>query len=167
MQSFSGYCRQTLNFFAQMLILVEVIRLEYQVGVICIMIRLVLLSLQFVWSSFNVAGFSSSTLQSYGDPGCVQSVSGNNFAPPMLLFAKTRKLSVERPDPRKYLSLSLTHMKYCSVITYGWIWFSSKPNVWGFTCPSATSLWLRMCLDPSYVAWMHGYSFLIKLTKFW
>ncbi|XP_068337816.1 polycomb group protein EMBRYONIC FLOWER 2-like isoform X4 [Pyrus communis] len=50
---------------------------------------------------FTVAGVSSSTPQSYGDPGCVQSVSGNNFAPPaMLLFAKTRKLSVERPDPR-------------------------------------------------------------------
>ncbi|CAN6558390.1 unnamed protein product [Malus baccata var. baccata] len=46
-------------------------------------------------------GVSSSTPQSYGDPGCVQSVSGNNFATPaMLVFAKTRKLSVERPDPR-------------------------------------------------------------------
>ncbi|RXH84105.1 hypothetical protein DVH24_027004 [Malus domestica] len=50
---------------------------------------------------FTVAGVSSSTPQSYGDPGCVQSVSGNNFATPaMLVFAKTRKLSVERPDPR-------------------------------------------------------------------
>ncbi|BBH01589.1 VEFS-Box of polycomb protein [Prunus dulcis] len=44
---------------------------------------------------------SSSLPQSCADPGCVQSISGNNFAPPaMLLFAKTRKLSVERSDPR-------------------------------------------------------------------
>ncbi|KAM1278798.1 hypothetical protein ACFX2J_030774 [Malus domestica] len=48
----------------------------------------------------RISGFSSSMLPSYGDPGCVQSVSGNNFAPPTLPFAKTRKLSVERPDPR-------------------------------------------------------------------
>ncbi|KAM1311392.1 hypothetical protein FF1_007882 [Malus domestica] len=49
----------------------------------------------------RISGVSSSTPQSYGDPGCVQSVSGNNFATPaMLVFAKTRKLSVERPDPR-------------------------------------------------------------------
>ncbi|PON83353.1 Polycomb protein, VEFS-Box [Trema orientale] len=35
------------------------------------------------------------------DPACVQSTSGNNLAPPaMLQFAKTRKLSVERSDPR-------------------------------------------------------------------
>ncbi|ONI12235.1 hypothetical protein PRUPE_4G152500 [Prunus persica] len=46
-------------------------------------------------------GVSSSLPQSCADPGCVQSISGNNFAPPaMLLFAKTRKLSVERSDPR-------------------------------------------------------------------
>ena len=52
MRSFSGYCHQTLKFFAQMLILVEVIRLEYRVGVICRMLRMVLLSLQFVSSNF-------------------------------------------------------------------------------------------------------------------
>lgn len=108
MCSFSGYCCQTLNFFAQMLILVKVIRLEYQVGMVCRMIWLVL-CLQFVSSSFNVAGVSSSIPQSCADPGCVQSISGNNFAPPaMLLFAKTRKLSVERSDPRKYVYLSLS-----------------------------------------------------------
>ncbi|GMP23858.1 hypothetical protein CsSME_00001312 [Camellia sinensis var. sinensis] len=38
---------------------------------------------------------------SYADPECVQSVPGSNLAPPaMLQFAKTRKLSVERSDPR-------------------------------------------------------------------
>ncbi|XP_021832431.1 polycomb group protein EMBRYONIC FLOWER 2 isoform X1 [Prunus avium] len=49
----------------------------------------------------RISGVSSSIPQSCADPGCVQSISGNNFAPPaMLLFAKTRKLSVERSDPR-------------------------------------------------------------------
>ncbi|XP_024198431.1 polycomb group protein EMBRYONIC FLOWER 2 isoform X1 [Rosa chinensis] len=49
----------------------------------------------------RISGVSSSIPQSYADPGCVQSISGNNFAPSqMLLFAKTRKLSVERSDPR-------------------------------------------------------------------
>ncbi|XP_034211226.1 polycomb group protein EMBRYONIC FLOWER 2 isoform X2 [Prunus dulcis] len=49
----------------------------------------------------RISGVSSSLPQSCADPGCVQSISGNNFAPPaMLLFAKTRKLSVERSDPR-------------------------------------------------------------------
>lgn len=62
-------------------------------------------SLQFVSSIFYAAGVSSSIPQSYADPGCVQSVSGNNFASSMLLFAKTRKLSVERSDPRKYVLL--------------------------------------------------------------
>ncbi|KAK9266346.1 hypothetical protein L1049_012678 [Liquidambar formosana] len=54
-----------------------------------------------ITSSPNVTGFSSATAQSYADPDYVQSVSGNNLAPPaMLQFAKTRKLSVERSDPR-------------------------------------------------------------------
>ncbi|XP_024018942.1 polycomb group protein EMBRYONIC FLOWER 2 isoform X2 [Morus notabilis] len=44
---------------------------------------------------------SSALLLSNADPGCVQSTCGNNLAPPaMLQFAKTRKLSVERSDPR-------------------------------------------------------------------
>ncbi|KAH7557330.1 hypothetical protein JRO89_XS11G0121500 [Xanthoceras sorbifolium] len=56
---------------------------------------------QHVPSSFNVAGVSSAAAQSYTDPECAQSVSGNNLAPPaMLQFAKTRKLSIERSDPR-------------------------------------------------------------------
>ncbi|KAI8007470.1 Polycomb group protein EMF2B [Camellia lanceoleosa] len=39
--------------------------------------------------------------QSFADPECVQSVSGSHLAPPtMLQFAKTRKLSIERSDPR-------------------------------------------------------------------
>ncbi|XP_057782161.1 polycomb group protein EMBRYONIC FLOWER 2 isoform X1 [Salvia miltiorrhiza] len=44
---------------------------------------------------------SSATAHSYADPECVQSLPGSNLAPPALLqFAKTRKLSVERSDPR-------------------------------------------------------------------
>ncbi|KAK3033231.1 hypothetical protein RJ639_033111, partial [Escallonia herrerae] len=52
-------------------------------------------------SSPNVTGVSSATAHSYADPECVQSIPGSNIAPPaMLQFAKTRKLSVERTDPR-------------------------------------------------------------------
>ncbi|XP_059650980.1 polycomb group protein EMBRYONIC FLOWER 2-like isoform X3 [Cornus florida] len=51
-------------------------------------------------SSLNVTGMSTATAQSYLDPEC-QSVPGSNLAPPVMLqFAKTRKLSVERSDPR-------------------------------------------------------------------
>jgi hypothetical protein len=47
------------------------------------------------------SGISSATPQSYADPDCVQSIPGNNLAPStMLAFAKTRKLSIERSDPR-------------------------------------------------------------------
>lgn len=57
---------------------------------------------QNVPSTFNVEGVANAGAQSYTDPECVQSVSGNNLAAPaMLQFAKTRKLSVERSDPRK------------------------------------------------------------------
>ncbi|XP_007038263.2 PREDICTED: polycomb group protein EMBRYONIC FLOWER 2 isoform X1 [Theobroma cacao] len=56
---------------------------------------------QHVPSSFNVAGVSGAAGQSYSDSERVQSVSGNNLGPPALLqFAKTRKLSMERSDPR-------------------------------------------------------------------
>ncbi|XP_028111746.1 polycomb group protein EMBRYONIC FLOWER 2-like isoform X2 [Camellia sinensis] len=52
-------------------------------------------------SSPNATGVSTATAHSYADPECVQSVPGSNLAPPaMLQFAKTRKLSVERSDPR-------------------------------------------------------------------
>ncbi|XP_021687122.2 polycomb group protein EMBRYONIC FLOWER 2 isoform X3 [Hevea brasiliensis] len=56
---------------------------------------------EHVPSSFDVVGVSGSAAQAYPDPECVQSASGNNFAPPaMLQFAKTRKLSIERSDLR-------------------------------------------------------------------
>ncbi|XP_031287441.1 polycomb group protein EMBRYONIC FLOWER 2 isoform X3 [Pistacia vera] len=49
----------------------------------------------------KVNGVSGAAAQSYADPEFLQSVSGNNLAPPaMLQFAKTRKLSIERTDPR-------------------------------------------------------------------
>ncbi|KAK8576417.1 hypothetical protein V6N13_032339 [Hibiscus sabdariffa] len=56
---------------------------------------------QHLPSSFNVAGVSGGAGQSFSDSERVQSVSGNNLAPPALLqFAKTRKISMERSDPR-------------------------------------------------------------------
>ncbi|XWS51561.1 hypothetical protein CRYUN_Cryun12cG0187200 [Craigia yunnanensis] len=56
---------------------------------------------QHLPSSFNVAGVSGTARQSYSDSERVQAVSGNNLAPPALLqFAKTRKISMERSDPR-------------------------------------------------------------------
>ncbi|XP_030533182.1 polycomb group protein EMBRYONIC FLOWER 2 isoform X2 [Rhodamnia argentea] len=52
------------------------------------------------------SGVTSATGQSYADTDCVQSMSANNFAPPaMLQFAKTRKLSIERSEPRNRLLL--------------------------------------------------------------
>ncbi|XP_022730755.1 polycomb group protein EMBRYONIC FLOWER 2-like isoform X3 [Durio zibethinus] len=56
---------------------------------------------QHLPSSFNVAGASGAAGQSHSDSERFQSVSGNNLAPPALLqFAKTRKISMERSDPR-------------------------------------------------------------------
>ncbi|XP_065871884.1 polycomb group protein EMBRYONIC FLOWER 2 isoform X2 [Euphorbia lathyris] len=56
---------------------------------------------EHVPSCFDVVGVSGSAAQASNDPECVQSASGNNFAPPaMLQFAKTRKLSIERSDLR-------------------------------------------------------------------
>lgn len=53
-------------------------------------------------SSFNNAtGCSSATAHSYADLECAQSAPGSNLAPPSVLqFAKSRKLSSERSDPR-------------------------------------------------------------------
>ncbi|KAK7844785.1 polycomb group protein embryonic flower 2 [Quercus suber] len=52
--------------------------------------------------SVQLPWVSSATPQSYADPDCVQSIPGSNLAPStMLAFAKTRKLSIERSDPRK------------------------------------------------------------------
>ncbi|XVE63842.1 hypothetical protein DITRI_Ditri07aG0053600 [Diplodiscus trichospermus] len=56
---------------------------------------------QHLPSSFNVSGVSGAAGQSYSGCEQVQSVSGNNLGPPALLqFAKTRKISMERSDPR-------------------------------------------------------------------
>ncbi|PPR85376.1 hypothetical protein GOBAR_AA35312 [Gossypium barbadense] len=58
---------------------------------------------QHVPSSFNVPAVSGAAGQFYSDSERVQSVSGNNLAPPALLqFAKTRKISMERSDPRNF-----------------------------------------------------------------
>jgi hypothetical protein len=52
-------------------------------------------------ASPNATVCSSATAHSYADAECVQSVPGSKLAPPgMLQFAKTRKLSAERSDPR-------------------------------------------------------------------
>ncbi|KAI3756932.1 hypothetical protein L6452_04464 [Arctium lappa] len=54
----------------------------------------------------NATGVSIATGVSLAEPESGQSVPGNNLAPPaMLQFAKTRKLSAERSDPRNHALL--------------------------------------------------------------
>ncbi|KAF9689132.1 hypothetical protein SADUNF_Sadunf01G0059800 [Salix dunnii] len=61
-------------------------------------------------SRYYVAGVSGSVSQASLDAECVQMVPGNNLAPPaMLQFAKTRKLSIERPDMRNRTLLHKRH----------------------------------------------------------
>ncbi|XP_042497430.1 polycomb group protein EMF2B-like isoform X2 [Macadamia integrifolia] len=55
-------------------------------------------STERVASSPNVIGLSTATVQSSVGPECVQPISGSNHAP--IAFAKTRKLSAERSDPK-------------------------------------------------------------------
>ncbi|XP_043706488.1 polycomb group protein EMF2B-like isoform X1 [Telopea speciosissima] len=58
-------------------------------------------SIERVASSPNITGVSIATAQSSVGPECVQTVSGSSHAPSACLqFAKTRKLSVERADPK-------------------------------------------------------------------
>ncbi|KAF9611334.1 hypothetical protein IFM89_030123 [Coptis chinensis] len=57
-------------------------------------------------SSPNFTGVSTATAQSSADPECLPLASGSNLGPPaMLQFAKTRKLSAERSDPRNRILL--------------------------------------------------------------
>ncbi|KAG9145862.1 hypothetical protein Leryth_020198 [Lithospermum erythrorhizon] len=52
-------------------------------------------------SSPNTTAISSATAQSFADPDCVQSLPGSNISSmPVLQFAKSRKLSLERSDTR-------------------------------------------------------------------
>jgi len=61
-----------------------------------------------VTSSPDIAGVCTATAHASTSNEYAQAGSGNNLAPPtMLQFAKTRKLSVERADPRKYVTISL------------------------------------------------------------
>ncbi|KAK4787664.1 hypothetical protein SAY86_011497 [Trapa natans] len=53
----------------------------------------------------RTSGVASATGQSYADTDCVQSVFGYPEHLAMLQFAKTRKLSFERSEPRKCVSL--------------------------------------------------------------
>ena len=72
-------------------------------------------------SSHNVPGVSSATVQSNADPECVQSGPASNLAPPALLqFAKTRKLSIERSDPRRYVC-------HCVIFFYMSAFYSERP----------------------------------------
>lgn len=65
-----------------------------------------------VSSSADITGVSTATAYASTSNECGQPVAGNNLAPPaMLQFAKTRKLSVERADPRKYTNMSLVFSK--------------------------------------------------------
>ncbi|KAF9624263.1 hypothetical protein IFM89_009171 [Coptis chinensis] len=60
--------------------------------------------LECVASSPNVMGISAATAQSSVDPECLPLSSGSNLGPSAILqFAKARKLSAERSDPRKQL----------------------------------------------------------------
>ena len=97
-----------------MLNLAKVKRLKYQVRMPPSNAGIhVLMFLDYVTYSINIAGFLSTTLHSSYDPDCVQSISGHNVAPTMLQFAKTRKLSIERADPRQYaLHVSFCHCRY-------------------------------------------------------
>lgn len=56
-------------------------------------------------------GTSPADVQSCGDPDSVQSIAGST----MLQFAKTRKLSIERSDLRKYV---LTFFDFMSWLYY-------------------------------------------------
>lgn len=102
------------TFLFQMLNLAKVKRLKYQVRMSPLNASIgVLKFLDYVTYSLNIAGFLSTTLHSSNDPDCVQSMSGHNIAPTLLQFAKTRKLSIERADPRQYvLHVSFHHCGY-------------------------------------------------------
>ncbi|XP_058086880.1 polycomb group protein EMF2B-like isoform X7 [Magnolia sinica] len=57
-------------------------------------------------SSSNVAGFCSAAAQASASNECVQPISANYLAPSsMLQFAKTRKISADRADPRNHALL--------------------------------------------------------------
>lgn len=101
-----------------MLNLAKVKRLKYQVRMLPSNAGIhVLMFLDHVTYSINIAGFLSTTLHSSYDPDCVQSISGHNVTPTMLQFAKTRKLSIERADLRQYvLQVSFHHCKYFALM---------------------------------------------------
>lgn len=62
--------------------------------------------LERVASSPNVTGVSTITVQSSVEPECLPIVTERNLVPPaMLQFAKTRKLSADRSDPRNRILL--------------------------------------------------------------
>ncbi|KAJ0983730.1 hypothetical protein J5N97_002086 [Dioscorea zingiberensis] len=59
-----------------------------------------------VTSSFDTVGFCAATAQLSTSNDCFQPFSGSNLVPPaMLQFARTRKLSIERADPRNRVLL--------------------------------------------------------------
>lgn len=66
--------------------------------------------LEYNTPSPNATGCSSASASAhlYADPECIQSVSISNTAPPALQFAKTRKLSLDSSDLRKYVKLFLS-----------------------------------------------------------
>ena len=65
--------------------------------------------LEHVASSFNIPGVSIAMPQSSGDPECSKAISRTDSVPP----AKTRKLSVDRSDSRKYVHSSTSHFVSC------------------------------------------------------
>lgn len=78
-----------------------------------------------VTSSFDTVGFCAATAQLSTSNDCSQPLSGSNLMPPtMLQFAKTRKLSIERADPRKWvcrllvLSLIIFWLYPCMILKW-------------------------------------------------
>lgn len=109
---------------------------------------------------------SNANSVSFTEPDSVHSVSGSNLTPPtMLQFAKTRKLSIERADPRRYVLsfINLYHifdlawiwLRICKLI--GMVWFTLMYN---FLCPF---LFFRNGKDFAPFFWIYWYINLLWL----
>ena len=59
--------------------------------------------IEHVASNLNVTGVPIAMAQSSVDMECVQSIPGSPTPPVVLQFQKTKKLSSDRSEPRKYV----------------------------------------------------------------
>ena len=86
-----------------------------------------------VTSSPDILGVCTATAHASTSNEYAQAGSGNNLVPPtMLQFAKTRKLSVERADPRKYTTISLLFSLDLSEILLISIPSQKEKKTWSF-----------------------------------